>query len=115
MKPMSILALSAMFLGPVCANDTALELFTRRITPILKSPNASSCSECHLSGVDLKNYIGDSQEQTFAALREAGLIDVDRPDESKLLKFIYRSPEKPTNLVQRCPWKLSDILARDEC
>jgi len=101
MKPMSILALSAMFLGPVCANDTALELFTRRITPILKSPNASSCSECHLSGVDLKNYIGDSQEQTFAALREAGLIDVERPDESKLLKFIHRSPEKPTPVGKR--------------
>lgn len=101
MRPMSILALSAMFVGSVSADEAALELFQRRITPILKSPDASSCSECHLGGVDLKNYIGDSQEETFAALRQAGLIDIKRPDDSKLLKFIHRTPEKPTPLGKR--------------
>ena len=78
------------------ADDSALELFKRRITPILRSPKASSCVECHLSGVDLKDYIGDSQEETFAALRSAGLIDMKQPDRSKLLEFIRRAPEKPT-------------------
>lgn len=101
MRPMSILALSAMFVGSVSANDAALELFQRRISPIMKSPNASSSSECHLSGVDLKNYIGDSQEETFAALRDAGLIDVERLDESKLLQFIHRTPDTPTPVGKR--------------
>ncbi len=80
----------------LAADDSALELFKRRITPILRAPNASSCSECHLSGVDLKNYIGDTQEETFASLKSAGLIDLDRPDQSKLLQFIQRTPERPT-------------------
>lgn len=79
------------------ANDeNALELFKRRITPILRSPKASSCSECHLSGVDLKNYIGDTQEKTFASLRSAGLINMTNPDKSKLLQLIQRAPKQPT-------------------
>lgn len=43
----------------------------------------------------------NSQEETFAALREAGLIDVESPDESKLLKFIHRPPDKPTPVGKR--------------
>lgn len=96
MKSVYLFAVSAMLAGSSAAADSALELFERRITPILNSPNASSCSECHLSGVDLKDYIGKNQTETFAALRSAGLINVDRPDESKVLRFIHRSPKKPT-------------------
>ncbi len=92
----------ALVLGIVChqgvclADESALELFKSRITPILRSPNPSSCSECHLSGVDLKNYIGNTQEETFAALVSAGLIDREQPDSSKLLEFIQRAPDDPT-------------------
>jgi hypothetical protein len=78
--------------APASADDEALALFKRRITPILRSANPSSCSECHLSGVDLKDYIGDTQEETFASLRSAGLINMQKPDESKLLTFIHRTP-----------------------
>ncbi|MEQ8786592.1 MAG: hypothetical protein RIC55_09850 [Pirellulaceae bacterium] len=97
--PWAVLLLSVTMLGAsiVAADEeTALELFKKRITPILRSPNASSCSECHLSGVDLKDYIGPSQQATFASLRAAGLINVERPDDSKLLTFIQRTPQKPT-------------------
>jgi mono/diheme cytochrome c family protein len=80
------------------AADSALDLFRQRITPILQAKNPSSCSECHLSGVDLKDYIGKTQEETFAALRDAGLVDVQKPESSKLLGFIARKPEK-TSLV----------------
>lgn len=40
------------------------EVFERRILPIFKSPNPSSCTECHLAGVDLKNWtasLGDGE------------------------------------------------------
>ncbi|MCE9526407.1 MAG: hypothetical protein K8R36_10170 [Planctomycetales bacterium] len=80
------------------AADSALDLFRQRITPILQAKNPSSCSECHLSGVDLKDYIGKTQEETFASLRDAGLVDVKKPEQSKLLAFIARKPEK-TSLV----------------
>lgn len=82
--------------APLLADETALAVFRQRIEPIWKSPKPSSCSECHLSGVDLKDYLREDQAATFAALREAGLIDLEKPDDSKLLKFISRQPERPS-------------------
>ena len=80
-------------------NDTAaLELFEKRILPIFKSKQPSSCTECHLSGIDLKDYIHPRQETTFAALVKSGLVDTTHPDKSKILEFISRKPEKP-NLI----------------
>jgi hypothetical protein len=78
------------------AGDAPQSLFQRRILPILKSPNASSCADCHLNGVDLKQYIGKDAASTFAALRDQGLVDVDHPDDSKLLQLIARAPEGPS-------------------
>jgi cytochrome c553 len=81
--------------------DESLALFQRRILPILSAKNASSCSECHLSGVDLKDYIRPTQEETFAALKGAGLIDTAKPDASKLLTFIARKPAKPSLITEK--------------
>jgi mono/diheme cytochrome c family protein len=77
------------------SNDSSLAIFEKRILPIFQSAKPSSCAECHLSGVDLKEYIRPTQQQTFASLVSAGLIDVTKPDESKILTFISRRPEKP--------------------
>jgi len=76
----------------------SLAIFEKRILPIFQSAKPSSCSECHLSGVDLKEYIRPTQQQTFVSLVGAGMIDTENPDESKILRFISRSPDKP-NLV----------------
>ena len=73
------------------AADTPLDakdVFERRILPIFKSPNPSSCTECHLAGVDLKNYILPSHEKTFRSLRDQGLIDLENPRDSKILRLI---------------------------
>jgi hypothetical protein len=51
-----------------------------------------------LSGVDLKDYIRPTQHETFASLVSAGMIDIQKPDDSKILRFINRRPEQP-NLV----------------
>ena len=80
------------------AETKSLDVFTRRILPILNSAKPSSCAECHLSGVDLKDYIRPNQEETFAALVKGGMIDEKHPLKSKLLEFISRAPEKPTIL-----------------
>src|SRR5688572_3012622 len=69
-------------------SESPREIFERRIVPIFKSPNPSSCTECHLSGVDLKNYILPSHEQTFVSLRDQGLIDFENPADSKILRLI---------------------------
>lgn len=82
-------------------SSEALAIFEKRILPIFQAQKPSSCTECHLSGVDLKDYIRPSQEKTFAALVAGGLIDVDNPDDSKILRFINRRPEKPNLITDR--------------
>jgi hypothetical protein len=69
-------------------DPSPLELFDQRILPIFNSPKPSSCVQCHLAAVDLKNYIFPSQEKTFASLRDQGLIDLDQPEKSKILTLI---------------------------
>ena len=77
-------------------SDSSLAIFEKRILPIFQSAKPSSCAECHLSGVDLKEYIRPTQQQTFASLVSAGLIDLKRPDKSRILTFISRRPEQPS-------------------
>ena len=69
-------------------SDPALELFQHRIMPIFRSPEPSSCVQCHLASVDLKDYILPSHEETFLSLRDQGLIDVAEPGKSKILALI---------------------------
>lgn len=89
----------------VCADDTAaddaLAIFKKRILPIMQSPKPSSCTECHLSGVELRNYIRPDQAATFAALRDRGLIDVKTPAKSKILEFIARKPEQTSLITEK--------------
>ena len=70
------------------AEPTPAEVFEKRIVPIFKSPNPSSCVQCHLAGVDLKDYILPNADKTFRSLRDQGLIDLDAPEKSKIVKLI---------------------------
>jgi hypothetical protein len=72
----------------VIAQSEALALFEQRIMPIFRSPQPSSCVQCHLASVDLKNYILPSPEKTFVSLRDQGLIDLGDPEKSKILTLI---------------------------
>src|SRR3954465_2279191 len=67
---------------------TPQQVFEKGILPIFKSPNPSSCAQCHLGGVELKNYLLPSHQDTFVSLRDQGLIDLDRPEKSKILALI---------------------------
>ena len=67
---------------------TPLALFDQRIMPIFRSEQPSSCVQCHLAAVDLKNYILPSHEKTFASLRDQGLVDLAHPEKSKILTLI---------------------------
>ena len=80
------------------AADTPETVFESRILPIFKSPNPSSCVQCHLASVDLKEYILPTAEKTFRSLRDQGLIDLEAPDKSKILALIAmgnRDPKAP--------------------
>src|SRR5579872_5962072 len=67
---------------------TPQQVFEKRIMPIFKSPDPSSCTQCHLAGVDLKNYILPSHEKTFLSLRDLGLINLEKPEDSRILRLI---------------------------
>src|SRR5581483_710007 len=67
----------------------------------MKSPNPSSCAECHLSGVDLKDYIRPSEAETFASLRDGGMIDVRRPETSHILRLIRMSTPQSSLVSQK--------------
>lgn len=83
------LASLACFAAPSVASETdAARVFNQRILPIFQSENPSSCVQCHLSSVDLKNYILPSSDATFASLRDQGLINLDDPEKSKILELI---------------------------
>lgn len=86
--------------------SSALAVFEQRIMPIFQSDDPSSCVQCHLSAVDLKDYILPSHEQTFASLREQGLIDVERPEKSKILKLISMGNDDPDALSKRIHAKM---------
>ena len=101
MRSLSLLIMLPLFLtaSDCTAGDNkkaaAMQVFEDRIMPIFKSEKPSSCVQCHLSSVDLKDYILPSHTQTFVALRENGLIDVDDPGKSKILKLIRMGTKDP--------------------
>src|SRR6185369_12599109 len=97
---LTMLVLLACLSAETAFGDDAAGIFERRILPIARSQQ-SSCTECHFSGVELKQYILDDASQTFAALRDAGLINVERPADSKLLTFISRKPAKEDALLAK--------------
>jgi hypothetical protein len=92
---LACLALLALSAPPARAADDPAKVFEQRILPIFKSPDPSSCVRCHLAAVDLKDYILPSARDTFLALREQGLIDLDRPENSKILALINRGAGDP--------------------
>src|SRR5437016_2567221 len=94
-----VVALICLVADSAFAGDAA-DIFARRILPIARA-QVSSCTECHFGGVDLKQYILEDAAQTFAALRDAGLVDVQNPAESKLLTFIGRRPGKEDTLLAK--------------
>ena len=87
-KPSLTLILTLCVLCDEVRSQTPAEVFEKRIVPIFKSPNPSSCVQCHLAGVDIKDYILPDAEKTFRSLRDQGLIDLDAPEKSKIVKLI---------------------------
>lgn len=95
------LALWGSAAGVLAQELDARTLFERRVRPILRSDAPSSCTACHLSGVELRDYLREDPAETFALLRAAGWINVERPDDSKLLAMIARTPPRPDPKLQR--------------
>ena len=81
--------------------ESPTEIYQRRVVPLLQSSKASSCSECHLQGVNLHDFLTSDPKATFASLRARGWIDMEHPSESKILQFIAKTPENSTDLLDK--------------
>ena len=95
MRTLAALACLIAFAPVARAADDPAKVFEERILPIFKSPDPSSCVRCHLAAVELKSYILPSAKDTFLALRDQGLIDLDKPEDSKILALINRGAKDP--------------------
>jgi hypothetical protein len=91
----SLIVLMALA-APAAAEADPRAVFEKRLLPIFKSPSPSSCVQCHLAGVDLKDYILPDHEKTFRSLRDQGLIDLEKPERSKILRLITMGEEDKT-------------------
>lgn len=67
------------------------ETFHDRIEPLLKDDRPTSCNQCHLSGVDLTAFARDTPCQTWACLVDQQLVDVQNPEDSRILGWILRA------------------------
>lgn len=75
----------------VCEGDESLEMYQRRIAPLMSGEHQSSCNECHLSGVDLGIYAQADPCATMACMVEKGIVDLDNPTDSVVLDWIDRA------------------------
>lgn len=102
-----VVASTLFTFGDVQADDNvapskdSAAIFNERILPIFRSKSPSSCVQCHLSSVDLKNYILPSHEKTFVSLRDQGLVDLKNPEASKILQLIKMGDDDPDDYSKR--------------
>ena len=96
-----LLALAIAIPTVTRAENSPMEIFEQRIMPIFRSPNPSSCVQCHLASVDLKNYILPSHEATFLSLKSQGLINLAAPRKSKILTLIQMGDQDSDPLAKR--------------
>src|SRR5688572_12202841 len=88
----------------VCTETAGLELFDKRIAPLLSAQRPSSCNLCHLRGLDLASYRVEGPDTAATAcatmqnLIDQQLVDLEDPPASRILEFIGRA-DPSTGLV----------------
>lgn len=77
--------------APVCTPDGGLELYEKRIAPLIEEERPSSCNTCHLSGINLERYATGDPCRTMACMVEEGLVSLEDPESSTILGWISRA------------------------
>ncbi|MEM6929078.1 MAG: hypothetical protein AAF602_19220 [Myxococcota bacterium] len=73
---------------PVCEPDALSDAYERYVEPFVSGAVASSCSQCHMTGIDISLYAQDTPCDTFACMVEYGVVTPDDPESSPLLAQI---------------------------
>jgi hypothetical protein len=86
------------FSAEQCAEMDPGDLFAKRIEPLLLEDRPSSCSQCHLAGIDLAAFMRDDPCESLACLKKQKLVNFDHPKQSLILSWIERA-EPSSSLV----------------
>lgn len=80
--------------GELACEVKPTKTFRDRIEPLLDQERITTCNQCHLSGVDLTAFARETPCKTWACLVEDNLVNVNQPENSRILSWILRaSPE----------------------
>jgi len=86
-----VVACSETRTGALCEAGEGTKLYDERIDPLFRDEQPSSCNQCHLTGLDLRQYVRSSPCETFSCLVDLGLVDTATPRESTVLTWIKRA------------------------
>lgn len=84
----------------VCSPEQGLRLYDERIDPLFRDDRPSTCNQCHLSGINLRQYVQGTPCETYACLVDQRLVDQDEPEESKVLAWIKRATPESELITQ---------------
>lgn len=71
-----------------CDADGLSAAYQQYVEPFVSGTVAQSCSQCHMTGIDLSLYAQDTPCDTFACMVELGVVDVAEPEASEILRQI---------------------------
>lgn len=84
----------------MCSVEQGLRLYDERIDPLFRQDRPSTCNQCHLSGINLKQYVQGSPCETYACLVQQELVDERSPKDSKVLSWIKRAQPESELITQ---------------
>lgn len=79
-----------------CSAEGADFVYRQRIEPLLTDEHPASCGTCHLQGIDLAGFVRATPCASMACLVDKGLVDLDHPGESDILRLIDRGRGGPS-------------------
>ena len=72
-----------------CSEEDLTTLYTQYVEPFVSGTVSSSCSECHMTGIDISLYAQDTPCETMACMVESQMVDFNDPESSTLLEQIH--------------------------
>lgn len=85
--------------APSCAPEEAAFVYRRRIEPLIADGRAPSCNRCHLQGIDLSAFVRDTPCKSMACLVSKDMVDLEAPEDSRILSLIDRARGGPTPAI----------------
>jgi hypothetical protein len=71
-----------------CTEDTLGELYSTYIEPFVSGQVPSSCSQCHMTGIDISIYAQDTACDTMACMIDHEVVSFEDPTRSEILTQI---------------------------